>query len=400
MLRESTFCLIGCTMKKLGFCLLYLLNPLVGAQLDVQVRAASAILMNAETGSILFEKHAYTPSNPASTTKIATALYVLDKQIDLNQLATVSKEAIKGRPINDRDKLPAYWLDSDGTMMQIRLGEILSFDMLLHGMMLVSGNDAANVVAEHIGGTIPQFMDLLNEYLQSIGCHQTKFSNPHGLTHHQHWSTAYDLARMTCKALKIPKFREIISTLSYTLPKTNKQPERELKLTNPLLKPKSRYYYPKAIGVKSGYTFAAKQNLVAAAEYEGRTLIAVLLGCEQREDRFEDAKKLFEMAFAEEKKTRRLIGPESIFEKELKGLKRPLKAAVMKPISISFFPAEEPNCKAAIYWEAPVLPIRKGQKVGEVHVLNQDGSFLQKGDLVALEEIKPTLWEKIFQFIR
>lgn len=389
---------------RLIFCFLCVAYGVVAGQLDIDVRARSAVLMNAETGAILFEKHPHIPSNPASTTKIATALYVLQRQMDLNQLATVSREALKGKAVGDRDKLPSYWLESDGTMMRIKLGEILSLDMLLHGLMLVSGNDAANVIAEHVGGTVPQFMRLVNEYLQSIGCKNTQFTNPHGLTHHEHWSTAYDLALMTRHALKIPKFREVISTLTYVRPKTNKQPQSELNLTNPLLKPSSRYYYPKAIGVKSGYTLAAKQNLVAAAEHEGRTLIAVLLGCEQKGARFEDAKKLFEAAFAEEKATRRLMGPENVFKKEVTGSKTLLKASLVKPLMISFFPSEEPKCKATLHWAIDRLPIRKGQKVGEVHILDDNNSFIQKGDLIAIEEVKGTFFfalkDKISQLFR
>jgi D-alanyl-D-alanine carboxypeptidase (penicillin-binding protein 5/6) len=377
---------------RLIFCFLGVATCLLAGQLDIDVRAPSAILMNAETGVVLYEKHAHIPADPASTTKIATALFALEKQIDLNQQVTVSREALKGKKISERDKVPAYWLESDGTMMQIKVGEILTVDMLLHGLMLVSGNDAANVLAETVGGTIPQFMGLLNEYLQSIGCKNTQFSNPHGLTHHEHWSTAYDLAIMTKRALQFPKFREVVSTLVYVKAKTNKQPQSEIRLTNPLLKPKSQYYYPKAIGVKSGYTLAAKQNLVAAAECEGRTLIAVLLGCEQKGARFEDAKKMFEAAFSQEKMSRRLIGPESIFTKELTGSKQPLKAALVKPLTISFFPAEEPKCKAALHWAVDHLPIRKGQKVGEVHILDDNGVFIQKGDLVALEEVKGTVF--------
>lgn len=389
---------------RLTFCFLCIAKCVIAGQLDIEVRAPSAILMNAETGAILFEKHAHVPSNPASTTKISTALYVLENQVDLQKLTTVSREALKGKLVSERDRVPSHWLEPDGTMMRVKIGEILSLDTLLHGLMLVSGNDAANVLAESVGGTIPQFMDLVNEYLQSIGCKNTKFSNPHGLTHHEHWSTAYDLAVMTKRALQFPKFREVISTLVYVKPKTNKQSESELKLTNPLLKPGSRYYYPKAIGVKSGYTHAAKQNLVAAAEHEGRTLIAVLLGCEQKGVRFEDAKKMFEAAFNEQKATRRLIGPESIFTKEMTGSKEPLKAALVKPLAITFFPAEEPKCKAALHWAAEKLPIRKGQKVGEVHILDDNGSFIQKGDLIALEAVKGTFFfvlkDKISQFFR
>lgn len=378
--------------------------PLLVAGLDIDVKARSAILMNADTGAILYEKHAHIPSFPASTTKISTALYVLERQVDLNEIVTVSREALKGRPANGSDKLHPYWLDSDGTMMYLKIGEILSLDVLLHGLMLVSGNDAANVLAEKVGGTVPQFMDLVNEYLQSIGCKNTRFVNPHGLPHPDHMTTAYDLAVMTRRALQIPKFRKVVSTLVYTKPKTNKQPQSEIRLTNPLLKPNSRYYYPKAIGVKSGYTKASQCNLVAAAEHEGRTLIAVLLGCENREDRYESSKRLFEAAFNEQKATRRLIGPENVFKKEIPGSKSPLKASLAKPLAISFFPSEEPKCKAALHWSFEHLPIRKGQKVGEVHILDDNGSFLQKGDLLALEEVKGSFFfvlkEKIAKFFR
>lgn len=356
--------------------------------LELEVEARSAILMNAETEAILYEKHPHVPHFPASTTKIATTLYVLDQGIHLDQQMTVSAECLHGRPLKDRDH--PYWLDSDGTMAGLRRGEVLSLDALLHGMMLVSGNDAANTVAEAIGGTIPDFVHRLNEYLQSIGCKNTQFKNPHGLSHPDHYSTAYDMALIAKKALQLPKFRQIVSTLSYTKPKTNKQPPVEMKLTNPMMRPDSRHYYPKAIGIKTGYTAAAQYTLVAAAEQEGRTLIAVLLGCE-RSQRYETAKKLFETAFAEKKIKRRLMGVETIFVKGLTGSKKSIKACLDKELFIEFFPAEEPGCKAAIHWMDVHLPIRKGQKVGEIHILDEGSNrLLQKGDLLASEEVRGT----------
>jgi D-alanyl-D-alanine carboxypeptidase (penicillin-binding protein 5/6) len=384
------------------FIFLFLTLSLFSKQLEVEVSARSSILMNAHTGAVLFEKHAHIPAYPASTTKIATALYVLDQQIDLEKHATVSAECLKGRSLADRDH--HYWLDSDGTIMGLKRGEVLSIDTLLHGLMLVSGNDAANTIAESLAGSIPKFMEMLNEYLKSIGCKNTQFRNPHGLTHPDHFSTAYDMALITKKALQIPKFRKIVSTLIFLKPKSNKQPEREIKLTNPLMKPNSRYYYNKAIGVKTGHTAAAQDTLVAAAEHEGRTLIAVLLGCEKSGDRYEDAKRLFETAFNEQKATRRLMGPENIFTKEMEGSKVPLKAAVAKGVMIEYFPSEEPKCKAALHWTADTLPIQKGQKVGEVQIKDENNQLLQKGDLVALEEVKGTflfvLKEKFSKFFR
>lgn len=361
---------------------------LTAKPLDVEVNGRSAILMNADTGAILFEKHAHLPTFPASTTKIATALYVLDKGEKLDRSAIVSAESLKGRPLTNREHLPPYWLDSDGSMMGLKRGETLTLETLLYGLMLVSGNDAANVIAEAVGGSVPAFMGMVNEYLQSIGCQNTQFSNPHGLTHSAHYSTAYDMALITQRALHFPKFRKMVSTLTYMKPKSNKQPQRELKLTNPLMKPDSRYYYSKAIGVKTGHSLAAQDTLVAAAEYEGRTLIAVLLGCQKAGARYEDAKRLFDAAFAEKKERRDLIGPDYIFTREVIGSNTPLKATLIKTLAIDYFPSEEPQCKAAVHWDPGHLPIRKGQKVGEVRVQDERGLLLQKGDLLAIEEVK------------
>lgn len=354
--------------------------------LEVSVRAPCVLLMNADTGAVLFERDAHIPAHPASTTKIATALYTLDRDLDLDRAVTVSRESMRSR--SSKGEIFSWLHEPDGTMMGLKVGEVITIDTLLHGLILVSGNDAANVLAENLGGSIPLFMEGLNQYLMNIGCKNTQFRNPHGLTDLEHFSTAYDLALITQKALKIPKFRELISTLSYIKPANNKQAAVEIKLTNPLLRPQSRYYYPKAIGVKTGYTSAAKQTLVAAAEHEGRRLIGVLLGCETREERFEDAKKLFEAAFNEVKMSRRLVGSEHVFKTEVIGAKKALRSALTAPLVISFFPSEEPECKAILYWTFTQLPIRKGQKVGEVHILDSKGQCLTKGDLVALEDLK------------
>lgn len=382
--------------------IIFCVTSISAKQLDVTVSARSAILMNAETGAILFEKNPHTSSYPASTTKIATALFVLEQQVDLEKTATVSSESLKARPIKDKELYPPYWHDTDGTMMGLKRGEIVSYESLLHGLMLISGNDAANVLAESMAGSIPKFMEMLNEYLQSLGCKNTQFRNPHGLTHPEHFTSAYDMALITKRALQVPKMRKLVSTLAYTKPKSNKQPEQEIRLTNALMRPKSRHFYPKAIGVKTGYTNAAQSTLVAAAENEGRTLIAVLFGCE-KDSRYEDAKRLFEAAFSEEKATRRLVGPENVFRKEVVGSKLPLKASVAKPVSIAFFPSEEPKCKAALHWDPVSLPIHKGQKVGVIEIRDENNRILEKGDLVALEEVKGTFFfmlkEKYFKWL-
>ncbi|MES2272964.1 MAG: D-alanyl-D-alanine carboxypeptidase family protein [Chlamydiota bacterium] len=366
--------------------------------LDVTVSAPSAILMNAKTGAILFEKEAHVRSYPASTTKIGTALFALDhKKVLVDQKVTVSAEALRMKSSKQSEALP-YLLEKEGTMMWVMRGEILSYDALLHGLMLVSGNDAANAIAEAISGTVPKFVEELNDYLQEIGCVHTQFRNPHGLHDSEHYTTAYDLCLMLRKAIQIPKFRQIVSTVSYNCPKTNKQPEREIRMTNPLIKP-GKLYYPKAIGGKTGFTSKAMNALAFAAEQEGRTLVAVVLGCENRIDRYKDAIRLFETAFAEKKEKRHLFGKENLFERAIPGAKSALKGAIEGELALEFYPSEEPVCKAFVHWDDTSLPIRKGERVGELRILDSSGALLQVQELRALDEVKGTFWFNIKKII-
>jgi D-alanyl-D-alanine carboxypeptidase (penicillin-binding protein 5/6) len=360
--------------------------------LQVEVKANSAILMNADTGALLYEKHPFAPVFPASTTKIATALFVLaEKQPDLNQKLRVSAESLRMKPLNKQGDFPPYWWYTDGTRMGLREGEILSLDALMHGMMMVSGNDAANVIAEGFSGSIPVFVEEMNQFLKKIGCQATHFMNPHGCHHPEHVTTAYDLCLMTKEALKIPKFREIVSKLSYLKPRTNKQGPVEIRHTNPLLKP-GRLHYPKAIGVKTGFHLAAQNTLVAAAAHEGRTLIAAVMGTSNSADRYTDAIRLFEKAFSEVKEIRRLFGPENVFSRQISGAKSDLVAALERDLQISYFPAEEPNCRAFVFWENLSLPIRKGQLVGEVRIATEKGEIIGRGELFAKAEVKGTFF--------
>jgi D-alanyl-D-alanine carboxypeptidase (penicillin-binding protein 5/6) len=368
--------------------------------LDVEVDASSALLMNGETGTILYEKNGFRSHYPASTTKIGTALFVLDKKkADLEQKLVVSPECLKKKPLNSSEPYPAYWWDIDGTRMWINVGEALPLETLLHGLMLVSGNDAANTIAEGLGGSIPDFMAEVNQYLkEEVGCKATKFLNPHGSHHPEHLSTAYDLCLMAKKALSIPKFREIVSKTSYTIPKTNKQKSRVLQQNNQLLLSNKPHYYPKAIGIKTGFHSHSKNNLIAAAEHEGRLLIAAILSTEDRGARYQDAIRLFEAAFQETKKTRRFLGPEHQFIHEVTGAQFPLKAYVPAEVLYSYYPAEESPYRAFVHWEIPPLPIQQGEKVGEVQILGEHDEILIKRDLIAKESLQETWLSKIKRF--
>ncbi len=375
-------------MKLIVLCLSLLLARVVSS-LSVELSAEAAILINADTGVVLFEKNAHVPRPPASTTKIATALYVLDGKVsDLEKTVTVSLEAVKRKTPKHN---ASYLLESDSSLMGLLKGEVVSLDSLLHGLLLLSGNDAANALAEAVSPSIPHFIAELNEYLRGIGCTDTQFQNPHGYHDPDHITTAFDLALMTQKALQIPTFCKIVSKPTYVLPASNKRPEAKIKQTNSLLSP-GKFYYPKAIGGKTGYHSHAGWCLVSAAAHEGRTLIAVVLGCPQSSHRFLESRALFEAAFAEKKQRRVLVPMDKMYTKSIPGAKKELAVSLTRDLTISFYPAEEQEYRAFLHWDLPQLPIAKGQRVGEIRITDGCGALIAKEDLVAKEPAFPTFF--------
>jgi D-alanyl-D-alanine carboxypeptidase (penicillin-binding protein 5/6) len=365
--------------------------------LQREVSAKSAILMNADTGAVLFEKNQHAPAFPASITKIATALYVLEgKNPDLERLVSVSAESIRIKPPRKEwSNLPAYWLEVDGSKMGLVKGEEISVESLLHGLLLASGNDAANVLAESMSRTVPDFVQELNHYLLELGCRNTHFVNPHGLHHPDHVTTAYDMALIAKKAMQNAKFREIVAKVSYQKPATNKHPEEKILQYNHLLR-SGRCHYSKAIGIKTGHTSQAQNTLVAAAKQDERTLIAVVLGCEKLYDRYADATALFEAAFAEQKIHRTLFTGDEIYNRIIDGSRTSLQAALSQELAIDYYPAEEPDrLQAQICWSVPRLPIQKGAKVGEIRLIDAHGNRVKSEPLFAREKVQCTFLSMI-----
>ncbi|MEZ5315435.1 MAG: D-alanyl-D-alanine carboxypeptidase family protein [Chlamydiales bacterium] len=379
--------------------------PLHAKQLDFTTRAEGVILMNAKTGAILFEKNAHHRAFPASTTKIASAIYVLDQHSqELDRTCRATKESIAFITSEAKQqsnyRSPPYWLETGGIHIGIKNGEEFRLYDLLCGMLISSANDASNVIAEEIGGTIPIFMGRVNEYLKKIGCLNTSFNNPHGLHHPDHFTTPYDLAIMTKKGLENPIFTKIVSTVRYNSPQTNLECERTFTQTNKLLQ-KGPFFYPKAIGVKTGTTQAAGKNLIAAAQENGRCLIAVLLGLrETRNELYQDTIRLFETAF-NETKMRRYLLKEGLTDltKSVRGTKRLLKTAMQKDLYYDFYPSEETSVKAKVKWEISSLPIKAGEKVGRVFLIDNAGNTLQEEDLIAAESLKPNIFYWLFYLI-
>ncbi len=372
--------------------------------LSVQVSAPYAILINADTGAILYGKECHQRTFPASITKIATALYVLEnKGKTLHEMVQASQQALHTIPSYvleaNRSKHPPYRLTHDGTSMGLKPGEIVSLKSLLYGLMLCSGNDAGNVLAETVsGGNIERFCKELNLFLKQNGILETQFTNPHGLHHDDHWTTAYDMAQITRLALKHDIFREVVKTARYLKPQSNLQPAQYFPQKNRLLKP-GPHFYPKAIGVKSGYHSRAGFTLVAAATHEGRTLIAVVLKCQENTDRFRDAIKLFDAAFSEKKSQRTLYARESdVFAHRIPGATAELKAILKDDAVLEYYPAEEPQFHAEIQWSVKTLPLVAGEFVGHLRCVDERGNVLLEKPIYAVNSISKTSWSYVTDF--
>ncbi len=372
--------------------LLSLCCVLPATQLQVDISGARAILVNAHTGTVLFEKQADERAAPASITKIATTLAVLSWCHNLEEIVSVPKEALTSiTPQAKKDskyRAPSHWLETDGTHMGLQAAEELPVMELIYGTMLASANDASNVLALHCRGSMTDFIDDLNQFLVSIGCQNTHFMNPHGLHHPDHYTTARDLAIMTRKGMQIPLFRQIVGTARHACPRTNLQEERSLVTTNMFLR-KGGYYDPRVIGVKTGRTQAAGAGMVAAAQDQGRELLAVVLGAPSRADLLRDVKALFDAAYAQPLKKKVYVRPGvTPLTTKVSHARHPLVTTVQHEVAYSFFPAEEDQIDVQVQWNLPSLPIAKGTRVGDVLVINQRGVVLQREPLLALHEVR------------
>lgn len=247
------------------------------------------ILMDAGSGSILYEKHSHEPLFPASTTKVMTALLTIEQCPDLNVVVNTGSSVVHS-----------------GSVMGLSHNEDIRIVDLLYGLMLKSGNDAAKVLAEHISGSMDEFASLMNSRAKELGMNDTHFANANGLHEENHKTTAYDMALLTKYAMSLPLFREIVKTGSYNVPSTNKHSEgfaleNSNKLIHTKADAKESFEYSYATGVKTGDTAQAGRCLIASAKKGGVELLLLLFGDYESsvsgDYRFENAKKFFEWGF-------------------------------------------------------------------------------------------------------
>lgn len=232
------------------------------------VESASAIVMELSTGTILYEKNITDKHYPASITKILTTLIALEHS-DLNEVVTFSKEAID----NTRG----------GSSIARDYGEQMTMEYCLYGVMLASANECAYAVAEHVGGSLEGFVEMMNAKAAELGCVNYHFNNPHGLPDENHYVCAYDMALISRAAYANESFRIITGTARYTIPPTNKHDEpTNLQNHNELLYPfkHTKYVYEYCTGGKTGWTSSANSTLVTFAEKDGMSLVCVVMDVE------------------------------------------------------------------------------------------------------------------------
>lgn len=341
----------------------------------------AALLMDAETGTVLYSFHGDDKNYPASITKIMTALLTLEAvergELTLDQAVTVPE----GFDVD---------LELGGTSQNLKVGETLSVHDLLYCALVASANDACNALATAVAGDVPSFVSQMNHRAEELGLTGTHYVNAHGLHDEAHYTTAHDIAVLTRLALENETFAEIVSSKSYTVPPTNLTGERRFSSTNALLLPiyDGRYVYTRAIGVKTGTTNAAGKCLASAAKKGERTLICVVLGAEDVEDEsgkrtrmvFTESKRLLEWGF-DTFADRTLLDASTPLAEVGVTLSTDVTAVAVKPQSAitgilpkDLDPAEFQR-DVTLYADSVEAPVEAGQELGEVTVRNGDDVY-------------------------
>ena len=263
---------------------------------SLETSADIVLLVSLDNGAVIFDKNADKVSAPASLTKITTAILTIENCEDLDAIVTIQQSTINAIS------------GTNSSTAGLKVGEEISVRNLLYCMMVKSANEAALALADYIGGgSVANFVQMMNDFVMDMGCENTHFDNPHGLDSPGQYTTARDLAMITKHALTLPLFEEIVNTVSYKLPATNKSNERNLLSTNWMINPNFKTYYLKyAQGIKTGTTANAGHCIISKASKDGYNYLAVVMGAPSEDVTgdgnpdncaFLECKKIFKWAF-------------------------------------------------------------------------------------------------------
>ena len=263
--------------------LLVLTSVPTKAEETLQLASQAAVLIDADTGVVLYEKNMNEQLYPASITKLMTALLAMEA-LEPEQVLTVSQTAVNAVP-------------RTSSHIGLLAGERLTVDQALYAIGMESANDAANVLAEAVSGSLEAFAEKMNEKARELGALNTHFTNANGLPDSGHVTTAYDMALITAAALKQEGLATYFSTVNYTLSATNLSSARSFANKDRLL-PGGQYYYDGVLLAKTGWTSSAQGTFAAAVRKGQTTLVAITLKSPLLEDKYKDTHKLLDYGFS------------------------------------------------------------------------------------------------------
>lgn len=346
----------------------------------------SALLMDLPSGRVLYSKNLDERVFPASTTKIMTGILALEMG-NMADVVTVPYEALKNITLED-------------SQMGLLTGEQLTMEQLLNSMLVYSANDAANVIAIQVSGSIDAFVETMNNKAKELGMTGTNFVNPCGSHDDNHYTTARDLAIITKYAMKNEQFREIVKKPIYTVPATNKNTkERPLVNTNLFLgtSRSTHHYYPPATGIKTGHTSQSGYCLVASAAYNETELLSIVMGCDNVDTKgqaysYIDSKNLFEFGFDNYQHLPLAKAGDIISDSKVSEAKDDMRVAVTVESDVSALIPNKSGSADEIQTDIDMpeklyAPIAKGDVLGTV-TYTYKGIPIGTGNLVATNDVE------------
>ncbi|MBQ3103837.1 MAG: D-alanyl-D-alanine carboxypeptidase [Oscillospiraceae bacterium] len=359
---------------------------------EMHVAAKAAVLVDGNTGEVLYGQNEHQQLYPASVTKITTALLVMEAvdagKLSYDDMITVPASALAG-------------LAADGSTANIKEGEIISARDLMYCMMVASANEACNILAEKVSGSVSAFVEDMNARVSELGCENTHYVNTTGLHDLSHYSSAWDIYLITKEAMQHEEFMEFCNATAYTVPATNLSPERTFHTTNSLLDNWNAigYMYEYAQGVKTGHTSDAGYCLVSSAVKGEKKLISVVLGAERvnledgtrKTQSFTETARLFEWGFNNFSVQEILSSTEMIQELPVALSNEASYVALHPDVSLSAtlpndITAEELVRTVTLYQDSVNAPVTEGTAYGEISI-SYNGEVRGTAKLVAYSSV-------------
>ena len=387
----------------ISLCLLFsLFAPAASALDEPPLHSAKAVVLaDMDSGRLLYEMNKDEQRSPASLTKIMTVMLAVEAlergEVSLDEMVTAQADCLAG-------------LNTDSSTSGIQPGEIISYQDLLYCAMVHSANEACNILAHRVSGSVPAFVELMNRRAAELGCTSTHFSDPNGLSNENHYTTAYEMYLITREALEHPLFAEICNTRGYDMAATNLSQARSFANSNALITADSEYgssyVYPAAAGVKTGFTQLAGNCLVSTAEKDGVRLLAVVMGCDgwlnagiDEYENFTDTIRLYNWAFSNFSYRQAVSSLSTVTRVEVENAVETDAYASLRPQNdVTLLLPKDLNLESVelsptIYTEKLVAPIEAGTVLGRAEILIDGRSY---GSVDLINALKVELSRKEF----